>query len=74
MSSSEECVHTRDEERALNGTWVIVEVNLAVEKIKGYSRLMRCTSIRLPSIIAKQARAVFSWIRYKHVFETESDG
>jgi len=31
-SSSEECVHTQDEDRALNGTWVMDEKRLAVEK------------------------------------------
>ena len=31
-ASSEVCVHTRDEERALSGTWVMDEVRLAVEK------------------------------------------
>ena len=30
--SVEECVHTRNEDRALTGTWVMVEVRLAVEK------------------------------------------
>ena len=31
-SSSEECVHTRDEDRVLTGTWVLDEVRLAVAK------------------------------------------
>jgi len=31
-ASSEECVHTRDEDRALTGTWVMDEVRLAGEK------------------------------------------
>jgi len=31
-ASSEECVHTRDEDRALTGTWVLDEVRLSVEK------------------------------------------
>jgi len=31
-SSGEEYVHTRDEDRALTGTWVMDEVRLAVEK------------------------------------------
>ena len=31
-SSSAECVHTRDRDRALTGTWVMDEVRLAAEK------------------------------------------
>ena len=37
-SSSAECVHTRDENRALTGTWVMDEFKLAVETVTGYSR------------------------------------
>jgi len=59
-SSSEECVHTRDEERAITGTWVMDEVRLAVEN--GYWILeMRCMSIRSPNTTPKQARAEFLW-------------
>jgi len=36
-SASGECEHTKDEERALTGTWVLDEVELAVEK--GYKIL-----------------------------------
>jgi len=32
LTSNEECVQTRDEDRALTGTWVTDEVRLAVEK------------------------------------------
>jgi len=32
FSSSEECVHTRDDDLALTGSWVMEEVRLAVEK------------------------------------------
>jgi len=31
-SNTGECSHTTDKERALTGTWVIVEVRLAVQK------------------------------------------
>ena len=45
-SSSDECAHTRDEDRALSGTWVMDEGRLAVEKGTGSSKYMRCTSFR----------------------------
>ena len=32
LTSSEECIHTRDEDRALTGTWVMDEVRLTIEK------------------------------------------
>jgi len=31
-TSSEECTHTKDEDHALTGTWVMDEVRLAVQK------------------------------------------
>jgi len=40
VSSSEECVHTRDEDRAFTVTWVMNDVRLAVEK--GYRTLEIC--------------------------------
>ena len=70
-SSSEECVHILDEDQDLTGTWVMDEVRFAVEKGTGYSKYMRCTSIKSPNTTPKQARADFRGL-YKYIFKTES--
>jgi len=61
ISSNEECVHTRDENRAITGTWVMDEVRLAVEKSTGYSKYMSCVGIKLSNTAPKQARVDFLW-------------
>jgi len=64
-------VHTRNEDHALTGAWEMDEVRLAVEK--GYSKYLRCMSIRSPNTTPKQARADFCGL-CEYIFETESGG
>jgi len=60
LSSSEECGHTEDEERAPTGTWVMGEVRLAVEKGYRTLEIYEFTSIRSPNTIPETGEGFYS--------------
>jgi len=60
-SSTGECTHTEDEDRALTGTWVMDEVRLALEKGYRILEIYEVYEYQVTQYCPKLARVGISW-------------